>query len=138
MGVYSSSKAIAIHDKKILVYLRDNKPEISDPNKWDLPGSDLLPEETYENAVKRSFKEQFAIIPKDVSSIGKVKNEYGIEHGLFLIRLSTDEINKLHFQNKGQKYRFLSFEELMKIDLTPPLFKYLTKNKNKLIKLVST
>ena len=42
----------------LLIYLRDNKPEISFPNHWDLFGGQVEENETPEQALVRELKEE--------------------------------------------------------------------------------
>ncbi len=48
-------------DNKLLIYLRDDKPEISFPNHWDLFGGILEDGETPEQALVREVKEEIGI-----------------------------------------------------------------------------
>ena len=48
-------------NKKLLIYLRDNKAEISFPNHWDLFGGIIEPNETPEQALVREVKEELGI-----------------------------------------------------------------------------
>ena len=43
-------------DNKLLIYLRDDKPEISFPNHWDLFGGHVEEVETPEQALVRELK----------------------------------------------------------------------------------
>ncbi len=46
---------------QLLIYLRDNKPEISFPNHWDLFGGHVEAGETPEQALVRELKEELNI-----------------------------------------------------------------------------
>lgn len=48
-------------NKKLLIYLRDDKPTISFPNHWDLFGGIMEPNETPEQALVREVKEELGI-----------------------------------------------------------------------------
>lgn len=50
---------------KLLIYLRDNKPEISFPNHWDLFGGIVEEGETAEQALLRELKEELNITLTD-------------------------------------------------------------------------
>ena len=45
-------------NNRLLIYLRDNKPEISFPNHWDLFGGQVEENETPEQALVRELKEE--------------------------------------------------------------------------------
>ncbi len=46
---------------KLLIYLRDDKPEISFPNHWDLFGGHVEASETPEQALVRELKEELNV-----------------------------------------------------------------------------
>lgn len=48
-------------NNKLLIYLRDDKPEISFPGYWDLFGGRVEAEETPEQALVRELKEELNI-----------------------------------------------------------------------------
>lgn len=48
-------------DDRLLIYLRDAKPEIPFPDHWDLFGGHLEPGETPEQALMREVKEELGV-----------------------------------------------------------------------------
>lgn len=48
-------------DGKLVIYLRDDKPEIPFPNHWDFLGGHLEPGETPEQALAREVQEEVGI-----------------------------------------------------------------------------
>lgn len=48
-------------NNQLLIYLRDDKPEISFPNHWDLFGGHVEEEETPEQALVRELKEELNV-----------------------------------------------------------------------------
>lgn len=61
--------ACLLFDKngKLLIYLRDNKPEISFPNHWDLFGGIMEEGETPEQTLVREIQEELGIELTDYS-----------------------------------------------------------------------
>lgn len=48
-------------NNQLLIYLRDDKPEISFPNHWDLFGGHVEADETPEQALVRELKEELNV-----------------------------------------------------------------------------
>jgi 8-oxo-dGTP diphosphatase len=48
-------------DRKLLIYLRDDKPDIPFPNHWDFFGGHVEEKETPEDALVREVKEELGI-----------------------------------------------------------------------------
>ncbi len=75
-------------DNRLLIYLRDNKPEIAYPNYWDLFGGLVEPGESPQQALLREINEELNV---DVS------------HYQLLFTVDTDDL----IGNPNRKYVFL-------------------------------
>lgn len=126
MGVLPSVKAITFYGDKLLCYLRDDDPQISDPNKWDIPGADLRSEEDSGEGIRRIFREQFNVSPLNVKHWKVVQNAQGIPVNVYLIYLSQSEVENLSLGNRGQKFELIPLRSILSVDLTPPVKKFLT------------
>ncbi|MCA8348969.1 NUDIX hydrolase [Burkholderia cepacia] len=58
---FSGSKIALFKDRDILVYRRDDKPDIPFPGLWDLPGGGRESNETPEACVLRELHEEFGL-----------------------------------------------------------------------------
>ncbi|MCJ7772448.1 MAG: NUDIX domain-containing protein [Desulfobacterales bacterium] len=53
---------IFVNDKKqVLLFLRDDKPDIPFPNMWDVPGGHVEENETQEQCIVREMKEEMGM-----------------------------------------------------------------------------
>jgi 8-oxo-dGTP diphosphatase len=58
-------------DRRLVIYLRDDNPEIPFPNHWDLLGGHLEDGETPEQALVREIKEEIGIELTSNTSTGR-------------------------------------------------------------------
>ena len=106
---------------RLLVYLRDDKPDIPFPNHWDFFGGHLEEGESSEQALVREVKEEIGVelkqwnffrlyncIRGDVypnikyiywARIDKLPVELTLNEGQRLILIARDEINSIKFAN---------------------------------------
>lgn len=102
---------------EILLYLRDNKPEIPFPNHWDLFGGFIEDGETPEQALVREVKEELDIDLRDYDFFKKYNCDQGdampnIKY-VYYGRISKP-ISELKLQ-EGQKLQFFSKEEIPQV-----------------------
>jgi 8-oxo-dGTP diphosphatase len=130
--------AIITYDKKILMLLRDNKPEIPDPGCWQLIGGDSEKNETPEITLIREVKEEtnIQIRKNQASEIGKIIVPGKLEYFLFWVRLSKNDLGNIELGNEGQSLEFLSIDNLEKIKMGKNLSNYFKKYFDGIKKLV--
>src|SRR4030095_191709 len=106
---------------RLLIYLRDDKPEIPFPNHWDLFGGHLEEGETPEQGLVREGKEELGVelnawqlfriyncdhgdVYPNVkhiywTSIDKVPQELTLQEGQRLASIDRSEVNHIRFAN---------------------------------------
>lgn len=126
MGMKSSIKIFLICDKSILLYLRDSSNAISDPDKWDFPGTDIKESEDPLGAIISDLKLRFNLsLKNNPRLLGKIKNDFGVEHYIFFYRATHKEVESLKLMGYGQQAKFINVKDLNDVNLTPPVKKYL-------------
>lgn len=108
--------AIILENNKgeILLYLRDNKPNIPFPHHWDLFGGYIDEEETPEQALVREVKEELNYDLKEYKFFKKYDCTEGDVHPniKFIYNGKVDKpIKELELQ-EGEKLQFFSREEI--------------------------
>src|SRR4030042_2790498 len=110
-------KAFVVYNKKLLLILRDNKPNIPSPNKWSLPGGAIIKNESILRAIKRELKEEINIIPQNIIYLGKQVYKNGSEVFRYWAKLTKDEFQHIKLGNEGQKLKFFNLDEINQLDL---------------------
>lgn len=111
-----SGASIILHNTshEVLLFLRDDRPEIPYPNMWDLPGGHVETDETPEACIVREMIEE---IETDVTACSLLK-VYDfpdrLEH-IFTMSFNRDAADiPLH---EGQRLHWFSEEEIKKLEL---------------------
>jgi 8-oxo-dGTP diphosphatase len=132
----SGSKIILVHQNKILAFLRDDKPEISFPGKWDLPGGGIEDDEDLLACAYRELDEEFGLRDVSLELIDVVPSNVidGKLMGRVYGQLSKHDIASIKFGSEGQKYGLFTVDEIQKLDFVPHLRDYIVANRSKLIR----
>ncbi|MCK4653900.1 MAG: NUDIX hydrolase [Candidatus Cloacimonetes bacterium] len=106
---------IFINDKeKILLFLRDDKPDIPYPNMWDVPGGHVEPDETPEVCIIREMKEEMNIDLKDFQLFCEKEFDDRIEYTYW--KNQNLEIDKIDLM-EGQCLKWFTCEEARNTEL---------------------
>ncbi len=71
MAKLAASAIYIIFDNKLLLFQRDDIPEIPYPGTWDLVGGMQEQDETPEQALRREIKEEVTYVPRNINYLGK-------------------------------------------------------------------
>lgn len=103
---------IALFDnqQRVLVFLRDDKPDIESPNMWDLPGGGREGNESPESCVLRELYEEFG--PSFSEERLLYKRRYHREHRgrsayFFVGSISSTEADSISFGEEGQRWTMM-------------------------------
>jgi len=112
--------ALLTPDEKLVVYLRDDKPEIKFPGLWDFPGGGREGNETPTECIVREVMEEFGIKLK--ASGLTFSRAFPAMHdetktGYFMVgRIPQKDIDSIKFGSEGQRWKLMGIEEFMKSD----------------------
>lgn len=122
MAVIDGAKAFIKNKKlnKYLFFLRDNKPDIPNPNRWGLLGGGIEPGETPLEALKREIKEETNIKIYDIQLINTrnvtlyVKNKPYTVTGHIYLAHTDAELDDIDLY-EGQKVGYFTIEEMKNV-----------------------
>ena len=103
------SSIIFINDtRQILLFLRDNKPDLPYPNMWDVPGGHVEANESPEKCIIREMKEEMDLDIDEFDLFSKVEFEDRIEY-TFWAKADFD-INEIVLM-EGQKLKWFTRDD---------------------------
>jgi 8-oxo-dGTP diphosphatase len=110
-------KAALFHDGAVLCYLRDDKPSIPWPAKWDLPGGGREGAETAEDCLLRELQEEFGLILSQDRLIWRQEFPAMLDASrsswFFAGHLTAAEIAAIRFGDEGQHWRLMRVEDFL-------------------------
>lgn len=134
-----SCVAIILHKDKILLFLRDNSSNITNPNKWQLPGGSLENDESIYTTIQRELKEEISYVPEKLKYLGWRVRRNGIVQYFFMYFAKGKEVPLFKLgDTEGQAIKFYSIEEMLKLDLVSYFRRFILKNKKVIKKALSS
>lgn len=136
---HTAAKAFLFHDNKILILLRDNKPEISFPNMWDLPGGKREENESAVECLIRETNEEFSIRLEEDQIFWNKEFEALLYPGrkmmMYAGNLNEDQISSIILGDEGQEWKFVDIDEFLNMpDMIPHFIErlkvFLVENKD--------
>jgi len=115
MAEFIGTKAAILIGGRLLVTLRDDRPDIPCPNMWDLPGGGREGEETPEACMIRETREEVGLDLAGVPIIWKRRFASAHHEGemtwFFVLRLPATAENQIRFGDEGQGWRLITPED---------------------------
>ncbi|MGQ4598340.1 NUDIX domain-containing protein [Nocardia sp. R6R-6] len=104
-------------DNQVLLFLRDEKPEIPCPGMWALLGGYREPGETPEECVIREIKEEIGVVldPAEVSHHCTRQRPWGLLEHTFITQLDLDLSRTV--LTEGQMLKWFTEDEIAAIVL---------------------
>lgn len=130
------SVAFITYNNNILLFLRDNIPQIKDPDCWDVIGGHDEPGETPEQTLKREIEEEISIKPQNIQFLFDLDDTWGEKTYVYSIKLTGEEAAAIKLGNEGQKLEFFELQNVKDLKLTQNLKKYYAEKYNLLEKLI--
>ncbi len=111
----TGTSLLIINDaEQILLFLRDDTPEIPYPNMWDIPGGHVEPDETPEQCIVREIKEEMGLDIPALELFRVTEFPDRTEYTFWCrMDLSIDEIHL----TEGQRLRWFSEADTAGVEL---------------------
>lgn len=100
--------------KQVLLFLRDNKPEIPFPNMWDVPGGHVEETETPDQCIIREMKEEMGMDLKEFQTFSIEEFNDRIEYSFW--KKEDIDIDKIKL-TEGQYLRWFNENEVKSTEL---------------------
>jgi 8-oxo-dGTP diphosphatase len=109
------SSIIFINDTgQILLFLRDNKPDLPYANMWDVPGGHVEENESPEKCIIREMKEEMDLDIDEFDLFSEVEFEDRIEYTFWA--KAVFDINKIEL-TEGQKLKWFTRDDAQQTPL---------------------
>jgi len=114
---FNGAKLALLCDDQVLVYQRDDKPDIPWPGLWDLPGGGREDGETPERCALRELEEEFGLVLEESRlTWGRLypPREPGrLPSWLFAGELHPADIAAIRFGDEGQHWQLMRLADFL-------------------------
>ncbi len=109
------TKAFIVYKGRFVSLLRDDKPTIPNPNKWETSGGAIDEGESPEEGIRRELVEEISVCPKFLVPLTTIifTNQDG--HYYYGI-LTDEESSKLKLGNEGQDMKLYNLAEVKRMN----------------------
>ncbi|MFT3997516.1 MAG: NUDIX hydrolase [Asticcacaulis sp.] len=116
MGDFGGAKMAILHKDQLLVYLRDDKPDIPFPALWDFPGGGREGDETPHQCAVRETFEEFGLHIAEAAIVWE--QAYPSASGglptWFLVARLDAPFEGIRFGDEGQRWEVMSVDAYLR------------------------
>ncbi len=120
---------------KGMIFVAQRKSDDDDGSKWEFPGGKLKDDELYDDALKREFNEEFNINIKVIMEVGGAEFEKNKDMIVITFFLVEGDFKKIELK-AHQQTKFVTYDELIKMDLCKPDKDFITIFEQEIKKLL--
>ncbi len=123
---FHGCKAALFIGEKLLIILRDDKPDIHWPNLWDFPGGGREGDETPEETLFREIHEEvgLTITTEDLVWRRTYQAAFDAAYAVlfFVARLPAEAEADIVFGDEGQDWKLVTVDAYFEMDQTIPSY----------------
>lgn len=126
IDAFDGAKAAVFIGEHLLVYRRDNRPDIPWPDHWDFPGGGREGAETPEETLFREIREEFGLSVDETSL--RWKRRFNAAHNaqarvwFFVLSLPDTARSEIVFGDEGQEWRLMTPDTFFALPKIVPSF----------------
>jgi 8-oxo-dGTP diphosphatase len=117
---FSGAKIALIDEATLLIYLRDDKPDIPWPGLWDLPGGGRENDETPLQCAQRETFEEFGlkVDPAWVvwTRVYHGQGVNGLDTWFFVAQVPPGTFDQVVFGDEGQRWQVVTVQDFLAMD----------------------
>jgi len=121
---FHGCKVALFFGDKLLVHLRDDRPDLPYPGHWDLPGGGREPGETPEETLARELEEEFGLDWAEATELWRMRSEALHTQGAFVWffvgEMPEAKAREILFGDEGQGWALMTPERLLALDKVVP------------------
>jgi len=124
---FHGAKIALLFEDKLVMQLRDDKPELFNANMWDFPGGGREGNETPIECAVRELQEEFGITLSPSSFIWQKDypaQKDSNQRAFFLVaEASKEDIDSIKFGKEGQRWSLMDYHAFFENDDVIPALK---------------
>jgi 8-oxo-dGTP diphosphatase len=120
---FSGTKIALLFGHSIVAYLRDDKPDIPFPGRWDLPGGGREGDESPVACGLREVEEEFGLTlqPADIVVVECHQSiSGGLDTYFCAMQITAADVTNIRFGDEGQRWMMMPIADFVAHDLGIP------------------
>lgn len=109
---FSGAKAAVLIGSRLLVILRDDRPDIPYPGLWDFPGGGRDGHETSDQTLAREMREEVGLEAAEAVELWRRPfpsvDQPGTITWFYVVQLPAEAEHRIIFGNEGQGWRLIA------------------------------
>ena len=123
---FSGSKVALFLGERLLVQLRDNRPDVAWAGHWDLPGGGRDGTETPWETLSREVDEEVGLAMEEAEVLWRMQSTSGDKPDaivwFYVARMPADKVGEVLFGDEGEAWALMAPDRFMGLTPVVPYF----------------